>query len=306
MLLAPRTCALYVLKLKKYQGAATRILNSVEDQNIKLVGYLEILRKFCSIRFNCYKNLNFTKICFEKKILRRNHTFYYFTQMDNWKKFFFIISPTPWYSYSQLACFYIHNRTWHNKWDPVSKRKLTQQKGPSITGGGLWGYVIHNFWYFQLFFSLPAYLCVVTDITKISLHVTLNNQSHSHFVWEPKYREPVSFSLHQNFNIIMDACEEYARRWAKKEDVEVDTLSEWVKSIADALKRRIRRLKRSVNTRHESIFCDPDVVRELPRLHENFVIVPADKASNNYTFVCRKYYVSILIEDLGLYSLPGI
>ena len=61
----------------------------------------------------------------------------------------------------------------------------------------------------------------------------------------------------------MDACEEYARRWAKKEDVEVDTLSEGVKSIADVLKRRIRRLKRSVNTRHESIFCDPEVAREL-------------------------------------------
>ena len=117
--------------------------------------------------------------------------------------------------------------------------------------------------------------------------------------------EPVSFSWHQNFNIIMDACEEYARRCAKKEDVEVDTLSEWVKSIADVLKRRIRRLKRSVNTRHESIFCDPEVVRELSRLHECFVTVPADKASNNYTFVCKKYYVSILIEELGLNSLPG-
>ena len=121
----------------------------------------------------------------------------------------------------------------------------------------------------------------------------------------PKYREPVSYSWHQNFDIIMDACEEYARRWAKKEDVEVDTLSEWIKSIADVLKRRIRRLKHSVNTRHESIFSDPDVVRELSRLHENFVIVPADKASNNYTFVCKRHYVSILSEELGLNSLPG-
>ena len=58
----------------------------------------------------------------------------------------------------------------------------------------------------------------------------------------PKYREPVSYSWHQNLSIIMDGCEEYARRWAKKEDVEVDTLSEWIKSIADVLKRRIRRL----------------------------------------------------------------
>ena len=55
----------------------------------------------------------------------------------------------------------------------------------------------------------------------------------------PKYREPVSFSWHQNLNIIMNACEDYARRWAKKEDVKVDTLSEWAKSITGVLKRRI-------------------------------------------------------------------
>ena len=117
--------------------------------------------------------------------------------------------------------------------------------------------------------------------------------------------ENLSHFILQNFDIIMDACEAYARRWAKKEDVELDTLSEWIKSIGDVLKRRIRRLKHSINTRHESIFGDPDVATELSRLHENFVIVPADKASNNYTFVCKRYYVDILIEELGLHLLPG-
>ena len=104
----------------------------------------------------------------------------------------------------------------------------------------------------------------------------------------------------------MDACEVYARQWAKKEGIDLDTLSERIKSIGDVVKRRIRRLKHSVNTRYESIFRDPDVVHELSRLHENFLIVPADKASNNYryTFVCKKHYVDILIEDLGLHSLP--
>ena len=46
-------------------------------------------------------------------------------------------------------------------------------------------------------------------------------------------------------------------------------------------------------------------VTELSRLHEIFVIVPTDKASNNYTFVCKRYYVDILIEELGLHLLPG-
>ena len=53
------------------------------------------------------------------------------------------------------------------------------------------------------------------------------------------------------------------------------------------------------------IFSDPDVVTELSRLHENFVIVPADKASNNNTFICKRYYVDILIEEPGLHLLPG-
>ena len=47
----------------------------------------------------------------------------------------------------------------------------------------------------------------------------------------PKFRQPVSFSLYHTLDITMDACEAYARHWAKKEDVELDTLSEWIKSM---------------------------------------------------------------------------
>ena len=77
---------------------------------------------------------------------------------------------------------------------------------------------------------------IVTGDLNIVYNVKLRDLSSK----GPKYREPVSYSWQPNFSIIMDACEEYARRWAKKEDVEVDTLSEWIKSIADVLQRRIR------------------------------------------------------------------
>ena len=116
----------------------------------------------------------------------------------------------------------------------------------------------------------------------------------------PKYRESVSYSWHQNFDIIMDACVEYARRWAKKEDVEVDTLSEWIKSIADVLKRRIRRLKHSVNTRHESIFSDPEVVRELSCLHENFVIFPQTKHPTTIHLSARDFTSASCQRSLDL------
>ena len=39
----------------------------------------------------------------------------------------------------------------------------------------------------------------------------------------PKCRELVSFSWHQKLDIIMNACEAYVRRWAKKHNFDHDT-----------------------------------------------------------------------------------
>ncbi|KAK3089515.1 hypothetical protein FSP39_004218 [Pinctada imbricata] len=45
---------------------------------------------------------------------------------------------------------------------------------------------------------------------------------------------------------------------------------------------------------------------QLPRgLEEYYVITPADKASNNYTFTCKKYYFDSLVKEFGLNSTPG-
>ena len=38
----------------------------------------------------------------------------------------------------------------------------------------------------------------------------------------------------------------------------------------------------------------------LRRLHDDFVLVPADKAVNNVITVCKKYYIETLINELGI------
>ena len=55
----------------------------------------------------------------------------------------------------------------------------------------------------------------------------------------PKYRERRSFTWKQNFKLILDSVEEYAQRWAKKQGVEVDTLSEWVKTVMSLVNRGV-------------------------------------------------------------------
>jgi len=47
-----------------------------------------------------------------------------------------------------------------------------------------------------------------------------------------------------------------------------------------------------------SMFNFKDVVDKLTDLHSKYVVVPADKASNNNVFVCKTYYIDCLVEDL--------
>ena len=69
-----------------------------------------------------------------------------------------------------------------------------------------------------------------------------------------------------------------------KEDL--DTLSEWVKSVRSLIKIRIKKLRGSMSTRSTSIFKDPNVAKHLSLLHDKYVIVSTDKAPITILFVC--------------------
>ena len=124
----------------------------------------------------------------------------------------------------------------------------------------------------------------------------------------PKFREPQHINWNFNFKLIMDAVEDYARAWVKREpnaDGKVDTLSEWVKTIRSLVLRRIHKLKNCVNDRPKSVFKDKDAVKCLSDLHDKYVVVPADKAANNVVFVCKSYYYECLIKELEIESVSS-
>jgi len=53
------------------------------------------------------------------------------------------------------------------------------------------------------------------------------------------------------------------------------------------------------------IFNDKGVVDNLTDLHNKYVVVPADKASNNIVFVCNTYYIDCLVKELGINNNTG-
>ena len=60
-----------------------------------------------------------------------------------------------------------------------------------------------------------------------------------------------------------------------------------------------------MSRRHESVFGNPAVAAQLAEIHEKFVVVPADKASNNIVFVCKTHYINCLMDELGINTMTG-
>ena len=87
---------------------------------------------------------------------------------------------------------------------------------------------------------------------------------------------------------------------SKREQVDLKYLSEWKDQIKELVVERISSLKEKIQSPKQKILNDPDVKDTLRRLHDDFVLVPADKAANNVTVVCKRYYIETLVKGLGI------
>ena len=67
---------------------------------------------------------------------------------------------------------------------------------------------------------------------------------------------------------------------------------------------RISYLKEKIRSPKQKILNDPNVKDTLRRLHDDFVLVPADKAANNVIVVCKKYHIETLIKNWVSISAP--
>ena len=86
----------------------------------------------------------------------------------------------------------------------------------------------------------------------------------------------------------------------RRQDPELKSLSDWVRTIRSLVQSRIHKLKNCVNSQPTSVFKNQEAVKCPSSLHDKYVIVPANKASNNIVFVCKSYYFECLIKELGI------
>jgi len=86
-------------------------------------------------------------------------------------------------------------------------------------------------------------------VSWIKSTIIISERSSSIAIYWHKFREPQHIDWEYNFEIMMDSFEKYTRTWVKREEVELDILSEWVKSSRSLMLRRIHKLKFYMNAR---------------------------------------------------------
>ena len=117
----------------------------------------------------------------------------------------------------------------------------------------------------------------------------------------PNFRENRKHDLDKTFKLIKEGLEEYIEDWSKKEKKSKIRLNEWKSKVLEKVKKNIEKIK-------ETRFYNPGNPKrtlskkepkdELARLQNLYVMTPIDKASNNISFVCKKFYIQKILEEV--------
>ena len=102
----------------------------------------------------------------------------------------------------------------------------------------------------------------------------------------PKYRFPVHIDFQKCREKIAASLNEYCNLWFKREHVEGDALKDWKLNIFKIIDRRISFYSHNINMLpRKPKISYPYLKSGIEVFHSKFVLVPADKATNNVVVV---------------------
>ena len=119
----------------------------------------------------------------------------------------------------------------------------------------------------------------------------------------PNYRESRTMNFNKCKEAIISALSSCVEHLSVKYEINPEQLNPWKEKIIHLVNKKIQELKSKVTiSPTKPLLQNQDVLSALAELHDKFVIVPNDKASNNVAIVCKRFYVQKLLTEVGV---PG-
>ena len=133
------------------------------------------------------------------------------------------------------------------------------------------------------------------------MRIIENNRLRKLFTKGPKYREGKLIDWNVTQESMISSVKECAQAWCEKHKMDRKILTPWISVVSEKIKEKISSLKSKQSfQKHSPVLSSNTCLKALAELHENFVIVPIDKAANNIALVCKRFYAKVLVAELGL------
>ena len=118
----------------------------------------------------------------------------------------------------------------------------------------------------------------------------------------PNYREPRSINWRKCREKIEEGLETCAMKLLQfKKGLQEDALTSWKAKVMEKVDAKITCLSKKIKPHKTNpVLQDPAVKDYLSSMHKKYVLVPIDKAANNVAFICKKYYVQVILNEIGI------
>ena len=118
----------------------------------------------------------------------------------------------------------------------------------------------------------------------------------------PNFREPRSINWEKCVQEIETGLDRCINNIVKKvRNVSSRNLSGWRNAILQRVNQKVESLKTvTKKSRTKPVLKNNDVITYLNSLHQKYVLVPIDKAANNVAVICKKYYVEVILREIGV------
>jgi hypothetical protein len=110
------------------------------------------------------------------------------------------------------------------------------------------------------------------------------------------HRDQVKPIKKKTYDEIKKGVKEYISKMAKKLKKPEVWFDEWKTMVLEKVWANLEK-KESVNV--NAVLTKKSVKEELEKLHEKYVFVPTDKAANNVTIMCKKFYLSLIDNEIN-------
>ena len=138
------------------------------------------------------------------------------------------------------------------------------------------------------------------------LRIVRNNKLRKLICKGPKYRESEPISWDKAKCSIQEGVEETINTLSNKHGITKTAFTVWKNAIYNAIDERTEHLKKTfVPKKIKQVLRDSNVANALSDLQNQFVLAPIDKATNNVSFICKRFYAQILLKEFGMLGTPS-